>query len=106
MLGCQLTFYTRQDRKHGSTSLAEWLMHKARDLDIAGATLIVANGGLGRDHKLHSARFFELGEQPVLVQISLSELEAQRMLADVKAEGLHVFYVKTPVEFGVTGEEN
>ncbi len=106
MLGCQLTFYTRQDRKHGSASLADWIMHKARDLGLDGATLIVANGGLGRDHKLHSARFFELGEQPVLIQIILPETEAQRLLTAVKAEGLRVFYVKTPVEFGVTGEEN
>ena len=105
MLGCQLTFYTRQDRKHGSISLADWLMHKAHALGLGGATLIVANGGLGRDRKLHSARFFELGEQPVLVQIILSETDAQHLLAAVEAEGLHIFYVKTPVEFGFTGEK-
>ncbi len=102
MLGCQLTFYTLQDRKHGAGSLTEWLLHKARELNIGGATLIVANGGLGRDHKLHSARFFELGEQPVLVQVILPETEAQRLLDAVEAEGLQIFYVKMPVEFSIT----
>lgn len=106
MTGCQLTFYTLQDRKHGADSLARWLLHKARELNIGGATLIVANGGLGREGKLHSARFFELGEQPVLVQMILSETEAQTLLAAVEAEGLQIFYVKTPVEFGVTGEKS
>ena len=106
MLGCQLTFYTRQDRKHGAASMAEWLLHKARELNIGGATLIVANGGLGRDGKLHSARFFELGEQPVLVQVVLPEIEAQRLLAAVEEEDLQIFYVKIPVEFGVTNEKS
>ena len=36
----------------------------------------------------------------------LPEAEAQRLLAAVEAEGLQIFYVKIPVEFGVTGEKN
>ncbi len=102
MLGWQLTFYTREDRKHGSGSLAEWLMQLARDLGFGGATVLAAGQGLGRDQRLHSARFFELGDQPVLVQMALSENEAARLFAAIEAEGLHIFYVKIPIEFGVT----
>lgn len=104
MLGWQLTFYTREDRGHGSTTLAEWLMQLARSMKISGATLLAAGEGLGRDHHLHSARFFELGDQPLLVQMALSEDEAVRLFAAIDEEGLHIFYVKTPIEFGVTGQ--
>lgn len=106
MLGWQLTFYTRQDRKHGPLSLAEWLMQQARNLNIRGATLIAAGQGLGRDHKIHAARFFELGDQPVQVQLVVSEDEADRLFATIESEDLHIFYVKIPIEFGVTCEDD
>ncbi len=106
MLGWQITFYTRQDRKHGASSLAEWLMQTARNLDISGATLLAAGEGLGHDHKFHSARFFELGDQPVQVQMALSETEAQRLFSVIAAENLRIFYVKSPIEFGFTGEDS
>ena len=106
MLGWQLTFYTRQDRKHGALSLAEWLMRQAHVLNIRGATLIAAGQGMGRDHKIHAARFFVFIDQPVQVQMVVSEAEADHLFAAIEAEDLHIFYVKTPIEFGVTCEDN
>ncbi|WP_258039413.1 DUF190 domain-containing protein [Nitrosomonas ureae] len=76
----------------------------AMKLDIGGATLIVAAEGFGHDHKLHSAHFFELADQPVEVTMAVSEQQAERMFAYLKQEGVKVFYVKTPIEFGITGE--
>lgn len=104
MKGYQLTFFTQQDRKHNHMLLGEWLVQAAMKLDIAGATLIVAAEGFGHDRKLHSAHFFELADQPVEVTMAVSEQQAERMFEHLRQEGVQVFYVKTPIEFGMTGE--
>lgn len=53
MQGFQLTFFTQQNRRHGSLPLSEWLIQEARKLGIAGATLIDAAEGFGHERKLH-----------------------------------------------------
>jgi uncharacterized protein len=104
MHGFQLTFYTQQDRKHHHMPLGEWLMQAAMQLGISGATLAVAAEGFGRDRKLHSAHFFDLTDQPVEVTMAVSEQQAEHMFAYLEQAGVKVFYVKTPIEFGMTGE--
>lgn len=104
MKGYQLTFFTQQDRQHNHQPLGEWLLQSAMKLGIGGATLTTAAEGFGRDRKLHAAHFFELADQPVEVMMAVSEQQAERMFEHLRQEGVHVFYVKTPIEFGVTGE--
>ncbi|ODV09786.1 MAG: hypothetical protein ABT20_09780 [Rubrivivax sp. SCN 70-15] len=103
MQGFQLTFYTQQDRRHGHQPLGEWLLEEARRLGISGATLSNAAEGYGHGGKLHSAHFFELAEQPVQVMMAVESADADRFFARLKDEGVDVFYVKTPIEFGMTG---
>ena len=105
MRGGQLTFYTQQGRSHGTRSSAEWLVAEAKALGISGATMSTAQGGYGRDGRLHWANFFELSEQPLEVTMALSDEAAERLLARIAAEGLRIFYTKVPVEFGITGEK-
>ncbi|SFM95617.1 DUF190 domain-containing protein [Nitrosomonas communis] len=45
MQGFQVTFFTQQDRRHGSLPLGEWLLQEARRLGVAGATLIAVLHG-------------------------------------------------------------
>lgn len=104
MLGYQLTFFTQQDRSHKGRPLAQWLVDEARAIGIGGATLIPAAEGFGHDKKIRSAHFFELTEQPVQVVLAVTETEAKRLLARIKEEGVNVFVIKTPIEFGMTGE--
>ncbi|MBK7365455.1 MAG: DUF190 domain-containing protein [Nitrosomonas sp.] len=104
MKGYQLTFFTQQDREHDHLPLGEWLVQEARKLGIGGATLIIATEGFGRDRKLHSAHFFELTDQPIKVTMAVNEREAECMFAHLKDEGINIFYVKTPIEFGMSGE--
>lgn len=104
MQGCQLTFFTRQDRMHGTLSLAQWLIAEAKKLGVRGATMDAAEAGYGRDGKIHAAHFFELAEQPVEVTFVVSVEAADQLFARIEAENLRVFYVKTAVEYGVTGE--
>lgn len=104
MQGCQLTFFTQQDRNHRGRSLAKWLLEEARNMGIGGATLIPAAEGFGHDRKLRSIHFFELTDQPLEVTMAVSEADAERLFARLKEEGVNIFYVKTPIEFGMTEE--
>lgn len=103
MNGFQLTFYLEQDRRHGHQPLAEWLVEAVREMGIPGATVIAATQGFGHHGHVHSARFFELGDQPRAVVMVVSAADADRVLARLAAEAIELFYVRVAVEFGITG---
>lgn len=102
MQGFQLTFFTQQNRKHGRLPLGEWLVQEARKLGIDGATMSAASEGFGHGHKLHSAHFFELADQPIEVMMALSAADAEKFFQRLREEKINVFYVKIPIEFGMT----
>jgi len=104
MQGFQLTFFTQQDRKHEGKPLAHWLVEVARNMGIGGATLIAASEGFGQHRKLHSVHFFELTDQPMEVVMAVTAQECDALFARLQAEKVHLFYCKTPVEFGSIGE--
>ena len=104
MHGYQINFLTVQGHRHKGRSVGDWLVHVAMDLGIRGATLIAGTEGFGKHRRIHSAHFFELTDQPIEVVMAVTTEEADRLFERLRAEGVHVFYVKTPVEFGVLGE--
>lgn len=104
MNGYQITFFTQQDKRHQGKSLSEWLVLLAKEMGLPGATTIAGGEGFGHHRRIHSAHFFELADQPQEVQMAVSEEDARRLFERLKAEGVHLFYVKTPVEFGTLGE--
>lgn len=104
MHGFQLTFFTQQDRRHCGLSLAQWLLEEARNLGISGATLIQAAEGFGHDRKIRSAHFFELADQPLEVTMAVSAADAECLFRRLKEEKINIFYVKAPIEFGMTGD--
>lgn len=101
MQGYQLTFFTVQDRRHGNMPLCEWLMQEAKKLG-RGATLIAAAEGIGHDHKLHSAHFIDLADQPIQIMMALSDAETEHLFRRLHEEKINVFYTKMPIEFGMT----
>jgi PII-like signaling protein len=105
MKGYQITFFTQQDKRHRGQPVGEWLLQLARELDLPGATLIAGSEGFGQHRRIHSAHFFELADQPQEVQMAVSAEDAERLFERLRAEGVHLFYVKTPVEFGVLGAD-
>ena len=104
MNGYQVTFFTSQDKRHKGWPIGDWLVHLAQELELRGATLVAGGEGFGRKHRLHSTHFFELADQPIEVVMAVSEEEAERLFSRLEMEGVHLFYVKTPVEFGTIGE--
>jgi PII-like signaling protein len=103
MNGFQVTFFTQQDHRHKGKPMGDWLVHLAKGLGLRGATLMAAGEGFGHHGRIHSAHFFELADQPLEVVMALSAEETERLFERLKAEGVHVFYVKTAVEFGTLG---
>lgn len=104
MHGYQLTFFTQQDRTHRGQPLAQWLLQEARDIGINGATLIPASEGFGHDRKIRSTHFFELADQPLEITMAVSEIDAERIFKRLTEESIRIFYVKAPIEYGMTGE--
>lgn len=104
MKGYMLTFFTQQDKYHAHKPLAEWLMLAAKDLGVRGATIVPASEGYGHHRRIHSAHFFELADQPLEVVMAVTEEEVRQLFALIEQEGIHVFYAKTEVEFGVLGD--
>ena len=100
MKGYQLSFITIQGHRHAGKTVADWLMHLAKEMGLRGATVIPASEGFGKHGRIHSARFFELADQPVEVVMAVTQEEATQLFAKIAQEKVKVFYVKTPVEFG------
>ena len=105
MNGYQITFFTQQDHRHKGKPIGDWLIHLTQDMGLRGATLIPGGEGFGHHRRIHSAHFFELADQPQEVVMAVTEDEAQRLFERLRAEGVHLFYVKAPVEFGTLGEK-
>ncbi len=103
MNGYQVSFLTVQGHRHAGKPVAEWLVQVAMELGLRGATLIPATEGFGKHRRIHSAHFFELTDQPVEVVMAVTEEESRRLFERIEREGVHLFYVKAPVEFGEIG---
>jgi PII-like signaling protein len=58
--------------------------------------------GYGHDQRTHSARFFDLVDEPVLVVIVVTEEQKTQLLAHIETAGVGLFHVAQPVEFGFT----
>ena len=104
--GYQITFFSHQDRRFKGKQIGDWLMHLVNELGLRGASLHAGGESFARGGRVHSAHFFELADQPIEVQIAVTTEEATRLFDRLKAEGVHLFYVKTPVEFGVLGRDS
>lgn len=106
MKGYQITLFTQQDHRHQGKPLSHWLLMVAREMGMPGATVVAASEGFGHHLRIHSAHFIDLADQPQEIQIAVSEADAQRLFERLIAEGVKIFYIKTPVEFGMLGEGN
>lgn len=104
MNGYQITFFTQQDRRHRGKQIGDWLVQLARQMGLRGATMFPATEGFGHRHRIHSAHFFDLADQPLEVVMALTAEECDRLFARLREEDVHVFYVKSAVEFGTLGE--
>jgi PII-like signaling protein len=102
MRGTCLRVYVTEREKHRGELLYEWILEQARGLGIRGGSAFRAIAGYGRQG-LKEEGFFELaGDVPVLVEFLATDVQAERLLALLKAEKLSLFHVKTSAVFGTT----
>ncbi len=102
MQGCHLKFYVQERHQLHGRLAYEWILEKAKAAGVPGGSAFRAIAGYGRHGVLHEDHFIELaGDLPVEVGFALSDGEADRLLQLLRAEGVSLFYVRVPVEFGV-----
>ncbi len=103
MKGICLRFYVHENRKHRHILVYEWLLEAAKRMGIQGGSAFKSIAGFGRHGVLHEEHFFELaGDLPLEVVFVVSEEEADRLIDRIKSENLSLFYVRMPVEYGLT----
>jgi len=106
MNGYQITFFSHQGRRHKGKPIGEWLLGLVNELGLRGASLHSGGESFSRGGRIHSAHFFELTDQPIEVLVAVTSEEATRLFERLRAENVHLFYVKTAVEFGVLGRDS
>jgi PII-like signaling protein len=68
--GCLLRIFIGESDKHEGKLLYEWLVLKARELGLAGATVLRGMVGYGAHSRLHTFKIERLSEDlPVIVEI-------------------------------------
>ena len=98
-----LRLYTSEKQKHAGKPVYEWLLETAHAQGIAGGTAFRAMAGFGR-HGFKEESFFELaGELPLLVEFIASSEQIDQLLAHCAQQNLRLFYVRLPVQHGITG---
>ena len=68
--GVLLRIHIGENDKHEGRPLYEWLVHRARELGLAGATVTRGIEGFGAHSRLHTAKILRLSEDlPIVVEI-------------------------------------
>ena len=68
--GHLLRIFIGENDKHEGMSLYEWIVRKARELGLAGATVIRGLEGFGAKSRLHTAKILRLStDLPIVVEI-------------------------------------
>jgi hypothetical protein len=68
--GLLLRIFVGESDKHGNVPLYEWIVKKAQENHLAGATVIQGIQGFGAHSRLHTAKVLRLSlDLPVIVEI-------------------------------------
>ena len=89
--GLMLKIYVAEADKKDHLPLYEWVIRKAKDSGIAGATAFRAISGYGSHHQIHSAKILDLSiNLPVLIEMVDSKEKIEQFLNDLESvkEGL------------------
>ena len=76
-----LRIFIGEDDKHGRRPLYEAIVLKAREMHLAGATILRGPMGFGHSSRLHTAKILRLSENlPIVIEIVDSEEKIQGFL--------------------------
>jgi len=105
MKGYQISFFAEQGQRIEGKMTTEWLMHLAKSLGITGTTTFAGVESFGSDGHRHSAKFFELSDQPVETMMAVTEQQSAALFEKLKTTNTRLFYIKMPVEYGELGTQ-
>ena len=87
-----LRIFTGESDRHGHQPLYEAIVLKAREMHLAGATVLRGPMGFGHSSRLHTAKILRLSEDlPVVIEIVDTEAKIMDFLeamGDMVASGL------------------
>lgn len=90
--GKLLRIFIGESDRHDNMPLFEWIVRKAREEGIAGATVLRGLEGYGAHSRLHTAKILRLSSDlPVIIEIVDSEEKIEAFLPlvdDAIGEGL------------------
>ena len=76
-----LRVFIGESDREGGKPLYERIVMKARELDLAGATVIKGILGFGADSRIHAAKLLSISDDlPVIVEIVDSEEKMQKIM--------------------------
>jgi uncharacterized protein len=82
--GCLLRVFVGEDDKHEGKPLYEWLVLKAREQGLAGATVLRGLMGFGAHSRLHTFRIERLSlDLPIVIEIVDARPKLEAFLADI-----------------------
>jgi PII-like signaling protein len=105
MKGYLMSFLAEQNRRIEHVQAMEWLLQLAKELGVSGCTTFSGVESFGADGRRHSARFFDLADQPMEIVMAVTEEQADLLLKRIDATDTKVFYTKTAVEYGHLGKQ-
>ena len=103
MKGFQLSFITELNQRIEGKPASEWLIHLAKELGCTGTTTFAGVESFGSDGRRHSAKFFELVDQPIEIMMAVTEQQAAELFEKINITEARLFYIKIPVEYGELG---
>ncbi|MGB5132923.1 MAG: DUF190 domain-containing protein [Steroidobacteraceae bacterium] len=77
--GHLLRIFIGESDRHEGMTLYEWIVRKAREQGLAGATVLRGLGGFGAHSRLHTAKVLRLSaDLPVVIEIvdTIQKIEA------------------------------
>ncbi len=105
MQGYQISFLTSPDKRHRDKPLAQWLVSLALEMNLCGVSLIDQESDDTHRHKPHAGHFPKLMDQCMEVRVTASVDKANLLFERLAQEKVQVFFTRTPVEFGMLGNE-
>jgi PII-like signaling protein len=90
--GKLLRIFVGESDRHEGVPLHEWIVRKARERGLAGATVIRGLAGFGAHSRLHTAKILRLStDLPIVIEIIDTEDKIEAFLPEIDAaigEGL------------------
>lgn len=83
--GCLLRIFIGESDKHDGKLLYEWIVLRAREHGLAGATVLRGTMGFGANSHIHTAKILRLSEDlPIVVELVDTRVKLEAFLAGIE----------------------